>query len=159
MPVCCVRSCLGAGGLPSSGDGQLSGRGIQLRPSPKCSFTAGGLSSLWPHAVLAFFLTPWQMGHPSLVRQSLGHSPMAPAILFSFPLLRPPGTEKRFAAVFENRPQLLVWLAPHSFSRVLVSMVNLYSHPLQRLVKSCLGIFGSKENSWSGLIPCFLGTT
>lgn len=38
-------------------------------------------------------------------------------------------------------------------------MVNLYSHPLQRLVKSCLGIFGSKENSWSGLIPCFLGTT
>lgn len=36
---------------------------------------------------------------------------------------------------------------------------HLHGHALQDLLKSCLVIFGSKENRWSGPIPCFPGTT
>lgn len=36
---------------------------------------------------------------------------------------------------------------------------HLHGHALQDLLESCLVIFGSKENRWSGPIPCFPGTT
>lgn len=100
----------------------------------------------------SFPLTLFRWVKSGLARQPLGLNAMTPATLSS-PLLGAPAQDKHLSGFLSPAPASCL----HSQGSSWVDY-QLYRHPIQDPLKSCLTISGSKENGCSGPILYLLGT-